>query len=196
MVHRCDARVKMVVLLAFSIGIFFVNSWWFMALCAAAIVACLVAARIPMSYIAIPLVPIALLALFAIVFNAVGGTVESGLFAAVRMVLLALASFVVCFTTTAHDLLAAFRQLIGPLRALHVPVDDVALTLSLAVRFIPVIAEELQIIRKAQRARGGEKASLRIWGSAFQALFIALFRHADALATAMDARCYGTAREK
>lgn len=194
-VHRCDARAKIVLLLAFSIGIFFVDTWWGTALFAAAAILCLAVARIPLVRLALPLIPVAVLAIVSLAVNSAAGTPAAGALAAARMVLLGLASFAVCFTTTASELLAAFRALLAPLRAVHAPVDDIAVTLALAVRFIPVIAAELQAIRRAQIARGGEGASLRVWGSAFQALFISLFRHADALATAMDARCYGARRE-
>ena len=120
---------------------------------------------------------------------------------AVRMIALITASFVVCFTTTSSELMQAFGWLIGPLRHLRAPVDDIAFTLALSVRFIPVIEGEFERIRMAQKARGADTAgslsqTLKVWGSAFTALFIGLFRHADNLALAMDARCYGAAERR
>ena len=120
------------------------------------------------------------------------------------MIALVAASFIVCLTTTSTELLSAFARLIRPLRRLRVPVDDIALTLSLAIRFIPVIAEEFNQVRTAQIARGATargvtfSRKLKIWGAAFSAVFVGLFRRADALAIAMDARCYGmkTTRRK
>ena len=84
----------------------------------------------------------------------------------------------------------------SPLRVLHVPVGDIAFTLALALRFIPVISEEFLSVRRAQKARGAEldglsfKRRLEVWGAAFTAVFVGLFRHADALAVAMDSRCF------
>ena len=203
-VHRCDARVKIGLLLAYSIGIFFVRTWWGMGAFALAAVVAIAVARLPLRRVFVPLVPIVVMAAFAVAFAFAGSPdlagLSGGLFVAVRMVALVAASFAVCFTTTSTDLIAAFAWFIGPLRRVRVPVDDIAFTLSLALRFIPVIAEEFQQVRLAQRARGATLEGLSfwrrlaIWGAAFSAVLVGLFRHADALATAMDARCYGAHR--
>ena len=204
-VHRCDARIKILALAAFSVGIFFVNSWWGMAAFATVILAVTLIARIPLSQMSRLLVPIYVLGAFSVLFNVlVSPNVEgllTGLFFMVRMVVLIAASFVVCLTTPSSKLLEAFRWLIGPLRAIRVPVDDIALTLALSLRFIPVIEREFVQIRAAQVSRGAESAksfkrTLEIWAGAFSALFVGLFRHADALATAMDARCYGASETR
>ena len=100
------------------------------------------------------------------------------LFYAVRILLILWASFVVSFTTTAEELTAAFSSLLRPLRSVRVPVDDAATMLSLAVRFIPLTAEELALVRKA----------------VFIPLVVRLFRRADALSASMEARCYGCGR--
>lgn len=202
LVHRCDARAKIALLLAYSIAIFFVATWWGMGAFAILAIVTVVVARIPVRRIAGPLVPVVVLAAFAVVFAFVSSPdaagLSTGLFVAVRMVALVVASFVVCFTTTSTALLEAFTWFIRPLRALHVPVDDVALTLSLVIRFIPVVFDEFADVRLAQRARGADLADLsfrrrlEVWGTAFAAVFVGLFRHADTLADALDARCYGT----
>ena len=205
-VHRCDARVKIALLLVYSVAIFFVTSWWVMAVFAAVVVIGTMVARIPVRQMLVPLVPVAVLALFAVAFAfAASPDAEGllgGLLVGVRMIVLVAASFVVCFTTASTALLRAFAWFIGPLRVLHVPVDDIAFTLSLALRFIPVIARELATTRSAQEARGarlhdlGFMRRLRVWGAAFSAVFVGLFRHADSLATAMDARCYGAVSKR
>lgn len=204
-VHRCDARVKIVALFAFSVAILAVPSWWGMAALAALVVAVIAVARLPLSTMSRSLVPVYVLAAFSLFFNVVYdpivGGLMTGLFVAVRMVALVAASFVVCFATTSAELLGAFAWLIGPLRRLRVPVDDIAFTLALSVRFIPVIEQEFERIRTAQKARGAEATGsiarrLQVWGRAFTTLFINLFRHADGLATAMDARCYGAAPKR
>ena len=203
--HRCDARVKIVVLFAFSIAIFFAHTWYVMGAFLLAVVVAVIVGRIPVGTLLRMLVPVFLLAAFSLAFNVLPApSVESliaGLVIATRMVVLVAASFVVCFTTTPTELLEAFRWLIGPLRYIKVPVDDVAFTLVLALRFIPVIEEEFVKIRMAQRARGGLAAGslyrrFLTLGAAFSALFVNLFRHAGNLATAMDARCYGASQRR
>ena len=200
LVHRCDARVKIVALLAYSVAIFFVRTWWGMGAFALAVVVLAGVARIPVRHMTAPLVPVAFLAAFAALFAFVADPglsgLSAGLFVAVRMVALVAASFVVCLTTTPTALLDAFSRIMSPLRVLHVPVGDIAFTLALALRFIPVISEEFLSVRRAQKARGAEldglsfKRRLEVWGAAFTAVFVGLFRHADALAVAMDSRCF------
>lgn len=198
--HRCDARVKILALLAFSIGIFLVSTWWGMVAFAAIVVVALAVARISPGQVNRMLGPVYALAIFSVLFNVVAAPyvdgLIAGLFFGVRMVVLVAASFVVCLTTTSRDLIVAFRWFIAPLRHLRVPVDDIAFTLALSLRFIPVIEGEFAAVRAAQKARGAELEGsfgnkLHIWGAAFSAVFIGLFRHADNLACAMDARCYG-----
>lgn len=201
-VHRCDARAKILLLLACSIGVFLIQTGGGLAALAAAVVLLIVLARIPFGIMNKMLVPVYVLAAFSLLFNVlaqpdVDGALR-GLFFAVRMVVLVAASFIVCLTTRSNELLDAFADLIAPLRVVKAPVDDIALTLALSVRFIPLVEREFVSIRAAQKARGSESAGslgrkLSIVGSAFASLFVGLFRHADALALSMDARCYGAA---
>ena len=208
-IHACDARVKIVLLLAFTIAVFFVGSWWGMALCAGVVLALVAIAKLPAKHLALLMVPVAILALFAVVFNATGAASDgrgaaaglaAGALVAVRMLLLVLASFIVCFTSSSSELLEGFARLMAPLRALRVPVDDVALVLSMALRFIPMIAEEYQRIHDAQAARGARfdngsvGARIKAHAAVLIPLFVGLFRRADSIALAMDARCYGLAR--
>ena len=119
------------------------------------------------------------------------------LFYAVRILLILWASFAVSFTTSVEALTGAFASLMRPLRAIRVPVDDVATMLSLAVRFIPLTAEELALVRSAQTARGARLESGSIWQrlfayrTVFIPLVVRLFRRADTLSVSMVARCYG-----
>ena len=202
-VHRCDARVKAVALLAFSIAVFMVRGWLGLGVLVAIEVAALLLARLPLGQVSRQLVPVYVLAACSVVFNVLANPsvtgLLAGLFLGVRMVVLVAASFAVCMTTSSRELLQAFSWFIGPLRHVRVPVRDIALTLALSLRFIPIIECEFETVRAAQKARGAELSGsfghkLRIWGAAFSAVFIGLFRHADALATAMDARCYGARR--
>ncbi len=234
-VHSCDARVKIVLLIAYSVTLFLVSSWWALGVCAAAFVALLGVSRIGPGGIFALSAPLLVIAGLAIVFNAfsfdaqaasqaaVGGmgAVSAGVFEgapplmlagafgfvpagfargcfyALRIVLLVVASLLVSFTTTSTQLTEAFAIFLRPLRRLRVPVDDVASVLSIALRFIPLVAEEIGRIHDTQWSRGakfgeGSIASrLRAWSTVLVPLFVGMFRRADDLAVAMDARCYG-----
>lgn len=205
-VHRCDARVKIIALLAFSVAILLPLPWWAVAALSAVPWAAVAAARIPARALLVPLGPVLVLAGFAagfsVFYNPGPAGVLNGAVVALRMVALVVASFAVCMTADATDLLQAFSFFIEPLRRWGVPVDDIAFTLVLALRFIPMIAGQFREVRLAQRARGadgrglGPYRRLQVWGAAFAAVFVGLFRQADATATAMDARCYGAASKR
>ena len=199
-VARCDARVKIALLLAFSIGVFVVRTWWGMGAFAIAAIVLVGLAQLSIGQMNRMLAPVYVLAAFSVLFNVVAqpdaGGLLAGLFLAVRIIVLVAASFIVCLTTSSGELLEAFRWFISPLRRLRVPVDDIAFTLALSIRFIPQVEREFETVRAAQKSRGAELSGtfankLRIWGAAFSAVFVGMFRHADAIATAMDARCYG-----
>lgn len=234
-IHACDARVKIVLLAMYSVTLFLVDTWAGLVLCGALFAAAAVSSRIPLRRFFALLVPVYVLAAFAVVFNGfafdvgqaapgaapplmgqepglfgslppvalVGsfGLVPAGLargcFFAVRIVLLVTASLVVTYTTTSTALTDALADFLRPLRRLRVPVDDIAMVFSLALRFIPVTAEEFGRVHDAQQARGasftegGLWERLHAWQTVLIPLFVGLFRRADALAVAMDARCYG-----
>ena len=204
-VHRLDARAKILLLLVCSVGVLLVRSGAGLAVAVAMVVALAVVARIPFGVMNRMLVPVYVLAAFSLLFNVLAQPdadgMLKGLFFAVRMVVLVAASFVVCLTTSPEELLDGFTRLIAPLKVVKAPVDDIALTLALSIRFIPLVEREFTRIRMAQKARGAESAGsigrrLGVLGSAFADLFVGLFRHADALALAMDARCYGASERR
>lgn len=130
-------------------------------------------------------------------FGVTGAGLARGCFYALRILALVMGSLVVAYTTTSTELTNAFSDFMSPLRRLRVPVDDIAMVLSIAVRFIPVTFEEFGRIRDAQWSRsapfdeGPIAVRVRAWGCVFVPMFVGLFRRADALAVAMDARCYG-----
>lgn len=235
-VHACDARVKIVLLAAYSVTLFLVGTWTGLALCALVFVAVAASSGVPVRRFFALLVPVYVIAGFAVLFNgfaldvsqAAPGAVPTvlgdsfpgafaslppvalagsfgfvpagfarGCFFAARIVLLVVASLVVTYTTTSTALTDALADFLRPLRRLRVPVDDIAMVFSLALRFIPVTAEEFGRVHDAQQARGAAFAEgslwqrLRAWQTVLIPLFVGLFRRADALAAAMDARCYG-----
>ena len=130
-------------------------------------------------------------------FGFVPAGFAKGAFNAIRVVILVYASLLVSFTTTSTEMMSAASSFMAPLKRTPIPVDDAACALSIALRFIPVTAEELCQVHDAQWSRcahfsgSGVVETLRAWGRVFVALFVALFQRADRLAAAMDARCYG-----
>ena len=207
--HRLDPRAKIAILAVYSFALFFVSSWWGMALMAALFAAALLSSRIPAGKVFGCGAVIYVLAAFAVLFNmmrfgADGPTVsltglDTGCFYAVRILLLFWMSLLLCFTSTSTSLTNGLASLMRPLRALRLPVDDMALVLSLALRFIPLTSAEYSAVKQAQRARcahfddGPLWERLRAETTVFIPLFVGLFRRADRLALAMDARCYGIA---
>ena len=119
-----------------------------------------------------------------------------GALAVGRIAVLMFAALVFSATTSSTAVADALTSLMAPLSRLDVPVGDIAMTVSIALRFIPLTAEELVRIRDAQRARGVDfaqgsvSARVRRWLSVLAPLVVALFRRADDLAQAMAERCY------
>lgn len=202
-----DARSKILMLAVYSVGIFFVDTWWGMAAYGAILVAVAVAFRAPwrtMLTIGIPVYVIAGLTIFFNMFAMGDGGLQfssaglvRGCFFAARILLLVWFSLGVCFTVGATELTQAFTSLMAPLRALRVPVDDIAMVFSIALRFIPQMTEEYFQIRNAQWSRCAEFDEgpiferIKAHCAIMVPMFIGLFRRADRLAASMDARCYG-----
>lgn len=231
--HRADARVKLVLLLALSIAVFFVQMWAGIGIAAAFVALCVASARLPLARLGALSIPVLVVLAIVWLCNAFVADVHAptslsslsgvsagfaagwapialwgsfgfspegcmrGLFYAARIMIILIASFVVTFTTPAEALTDAFSSLLRPLRRLRVPVDDVALMLSLAVRFIPLMAEEASRLQRAQRARGADFAGkglaqrLGSWQTVLIPLVVRMFRRATTLGEAMEARCYG-----
>lgn len=205
--HHCDARSKIILLLIYSVSLFFVDTWRGMMLEAVLFAAVLLLSRLPLKRVFGVAVPVYAIAAFTVVANAFlydygtfafqAAGLRRGLFFAMRILLLVWASFIVCYTSTSTQLTDALASFMRPLRRFGVPVDDVAMVFSIALRFIPVTANEYLRVRDAQWSRGAPLsdgpvlARVRAHASILIPLFVGLFRRADALAMAMDARCYG-----
>lgn len=119
-----------------------------------------------------------------------------GLFFSARIVVLVVGTSVVTLTSTPMAITEALERIMAPLRSLRVPVTDVAMMLTIALRFIPTTATEAENIVVAQAARGarfdegGPVARARAYVPVLIPLFVNLFRRADDLAVAMESRCY------
>ena len=212
-IHRLDPRVKIVSTLIFLVSLFVQNSLlgYLVATVFLAVIICL--SKVPLKFILKGLKPIVILLLFTVLMNLFlnkGGETlvefwiftitENGLrvsvFMAIRLMYLVAGSSIMTFTTTPNALTDGIEKLLHPLNKIKVPVHEVAMMMSIALRFIPILLEETDKIMKAQIARGADLESGNIFQRAkamvpiLVPLFVSAFRRANDLAMAMEARCY------
>ncbi len=122
--------------------------------------------------------------------------VETAVFMALRILLLIAGTLLLTYTTSPLQLTDGLESLLGPLKKLRVPVHELAMMMSIALRFIPTLIEETDKIMNAQRARGADFETGGLIAKAkallplLIPLFVSAFRRADELATAMESRCY------
>lgn len=218
-IHRLDPRVKIVCTLAYLISLFLFKSVLVYAISTLFLIAVIRTSKVPFKFITKGLKPIILLLMMTTIFNlfftstgkilvSIGfiKITEDGLRASVYMVLrlvyLIIGSSIMTLTTTPNELTDGIERLLRPLNKIKVPVHEIAMMMSIALRFIPILLEETDKIMKAQIARGADFES----GNLIQKvknmvpllvpLFISAFRRANDLAMAMEARCYHGGEER
>lgn len=202
--HGIDARVKIILLVLATVAAFAADAPWGLAVVLAGLGCALAASRTSPLAVVRGLRPAALILGFSVLANAVvlvgrpgistEGLVRSAT-AVARIVMLVGFALVLSSTTMPTEVASALSRLMRPLARLGVPVGGMATATSVALRFIPITAEEVDRIRCAQRARGarldgGVMATLRGWRQVLVPLVVALLRRADDLAEAMIDRCY------
>lgn len=178
-VHSLDARVKIVLLIAYAIGLFVSSTWIGLGLCGVILVASYLIAKVPLTYALKGMRPIFYILVITLVFNmftfnAGTGNADAdphaivfvgtfgfspqglirGLYFSARIVFLTAGASLLTFTTTLLSLTDAAGFLLRPLRVFRVPVEDVAMVFSITLRFIPLTVEEAEKIKTAQMARG------------------------------------------
>ena len=210
--HRLDPRVKLVGTFAYLISLFVVDSFVGYILAGLFLAAMIMLSNVPFRYIIRGMKAIIFLLMITVVFNLfltpgeviwqfgfLKMTKEGLTFAikmAVRLSLLILGSSIMTLTTTPTQLTDALESLLRPLKKVHVPVHEIAMMMSIALRFIPILMEETDKIMKAQIARGADFESknlikkIKSMVPLLVPLFISAFRRANDLAMAMEARCY------
>lgn len=194
---RLDGRVKIALAMAYAVALFLAESPLALGLALALLAAAIVGARVPWRTVVAGAGPVYLIAAFLLLYNGTAAGWVAGALVAGRVVLLVYASIVLVESSGAIELSEALARLLAPLGRCGLPVRDVTTALSIALRFIPVTAEELGTVRAAQLSRGASLASggvaarLRAHAGLLVPLFVGLFRRADRLAAAMDARCFG-----
>lgn len=212
-VHKLDPRTKILATLVFIITVFLAEIPASYLLLLAFIVGVTILSRLPVNLLLKSLKPlwvIILLTLSVHVFNGQGTTVlwqwkfltvtQEGIIMGVKMslrlVLLLMMSSLLTFTTSPIVLTDGIEALLKPFRRFGVPAHELAMMMTIALRFIPTLLEETDRIMKAQQARGADFSSGNLLHRAKSMLpiliplFISAFRRADELALAMEARCY------
>ena len=213
LLHRLDARVKSVCLVVLLVSTFAVRTPLELALAFALVCLLVAISRVPAGVVArssAPIVPFALLVSLFDLFVIKGGGVvwtlgplvieRAGIWAAIvygsRLVLAVALGALLLLTTTPTALTDAFESLLSPLGKLGVPVHEIAMVLSLALRFVPILADETQSVLDAQAARGasfeegGALSRVHALGSVLVPVLAGALRHAENLSRALDARCY------
>ena len=218
--HRLDPRVKLIGTFAFIVGLFLAGNVAGYAVAAIFLVSMIKLSHVPVKFMLKGMKAIASLIVITVVFNTfmtpgevliqvwkLKVTKEGLIMAAklaVRLSFLIVGSSIMTLTTTPNQLTDAIESVMGPLKRLHVPVHEVAMMMSIALRFIPILMEETDKIMKAQEARGASFDSGNLIDKTkaliplLVPLFISAFRRANDLAMAMEARCYrgGDSRTK
>lgn len=210
-VHRLDPRVKIVATMIFIVSLFVAEGWAGYLVSALFLGMCILLSKVPFGYIVKGLKAIVILLGITMFFNMVFTpgdplvqfwritiTVQGVRMAVkmgVRLIFLIIGSSLMTLTTTPNQLTNAIERLLKPLGFL-IPVHEIAMMMSIALRFIPILMEETDKIMKAQMARGADFESgnlvkkVRSMVPLLVPLFISAFRRANDLAMAMEARCY------
>lgn len=211
-IHRLDARTKIIATFLYIVELFIVNNFRGFLIAAAALFAVIAVSRVPLKFIFRGLSAVFLIIAFTFVINLfmVDGRVlwhwkfltityegvSRAFFMAVRLVLLIIGSSIMTLTTKPVELTDGMEKLLKPLSKIGVPSHEIALMMTIALRFIPTLMEETDKIIKAQQARGADFESGNIVQRAKSLipilipLFVSSFRIAQDLAMAMEARCY------
>lgn len=196
-----DARVKIVLLVAYSVALFCTENLLGLGVAAALLAAVASVGDVPVARLLREGAFAYLIVGFLLVYNVAASGWLAGIAVALRLLLLIWASLLLMTLSTPAELSEALRRLLSPLGRLGLPVRDFTTSLSIALRFMPLLSEELRAVRAAQASRGaafegaGLVRRLRAYGGLMVPLFVGLFRRADRLASAMEARCYGASGE-
>ena len=211
-IHQLDARTKIIAAVFYIIDLFLINSMTGFLIAAIAVGITIAISHVPVSFIFRGLKAVFLIIAFTFVLNVflfdgrilwqwkfLTITYEGlyrAVFMAVRVILLIIGTSLLTFCTKPTELTDGLEKLMKPLKKIGVPSHEIALMMTIALRFIPVLMEEADKIMKAQQSRGADFESGNIVQRAkslipiLVPLFVSAFRIAGELALAMEARCY------
>ncbi|QHQ60611.1 energy-coupling factor transporter transmembrane protein EcfT [Anaerocolumna sedimenticola] len=210
--HRLDPRVKLIGTIIYIFSLFMFQNYYGYILAVLFLVCIIKVSQVPFRFIVRGLKAVLVLMLFTVMFNLflTPGTevfrmgfikitregIETAVLMGLRLVFLILGSSLMTFTTTPNHLTDGLESVMWPLRKIKVPVHEISMMMSIALRFIPILMEETDKIMKAQMARGADFESGGLIKRAksliplLVPLFVSAFRRANDLAMAMEARCY------
>lgn len=212
LLHRLDPRTKFLGTLVFIVSVFVFHTFPGYAVATVFLLGMILLSKVPFKFIFKGLKAIFILLLFTVFFNIIltpgdvlwkwgflkitrEGLILAGRMA-IRLIYLVIGSSIMTLTTTPNQLTDGMERLLRPLNKLHVPVHEIAMMMTIALRFIPILLEETDKIMKAQIARGADFENGNLIQKAknmiplLVPLFISAFRRANDLAMAMEARCY------
>lgn len=211
-IHRLDPRVKLMGALLFIVSVFLASNIFSILVVTAFLVSIIILCKVPLSFMLKGLKSIVLLLVIAGIFNLflTPGTVlfqfgflhitdvgiKNCIFMIIRMTYLIVGTSVMTLTTTPNGLTDGLEKSLGFLKKIKIPVHEIAMMMSIALRFTPILVEETDKIMKAQMARGADFESGGVFKRAksmvpiLVPLFVSAFRRANDLALAMEARCY------
>ncbi|MCD5413719.1 MAG: energy-coupling factor transporter transmembrane protein EcfT [Clostridiales bacterium] len=211
-IHKLDPRTKIIAVFVFILTLFLVEDFIAYGFIAVFVLCCILISKIPIKYILKGLKPLTFIILFTLVINSfmIAGRIiitlgpltltqeglYQGTFMAVRLIMLVIGTSLLTLTTSPITLTDGIESLLNPLKKIGVPAHELAMMMTIALRFIPTLLEETDKIMKAQMARGADFESGSLIKRAkslvplLVPLFISAFRRADDLAMAMEARCY------
>lgn len=212
MLHRADPRVKIILTVVYMAVLFLVNTYMGFFMFALFTLIAIIGSGIPINYTLKGLKPVLFIVIFAVIINifstpgtvlvslgplniTIEGLSQAGKMA-LRLSLLIVGASLLTLTTTPILLTDGIEKLMSPLKKVGVPAHEIAMMMTIALRFIPTLLDETDKIMKAQTARGAEFDTGNIVQRAksfvpvLVPLFVSAFRRADELAMAMEARCY------
>ena len=220
LIHRLDPRVKLIGTVIFMISLFLFNNFICYMLGFLFMMVMVLLSKVPIKFMVRGMKAIFFLLLITVFYNLFLSTgdvlvqfwkikitwqgLETAFYMLLRLSLLIVGSSLMTLTTTPNQLTDGMESLLKPLRLFRVPVHEVAMMMSIALRFIPILMEETDKIMKAQTARGAQFESRNLFKKTkalvplLVPLIISAFRRANDLALAMEARCYrgGDSRTK
>ena len=211
--HRLDPRTKILLVTLYIIALFCAKNLLSYALLAAVLAACVRISRVGLRALVRGLKPVLFIIVFTGILNLfftpgdryvlewgflrISDTgIRNAVFMVLRIMLLIMGTFLMTYTTSPISLTDGLERLLNWMKRFHVPVHELAMMMSIALRFIPTLIEETDKIMSAQKARGADFESGGLIQKAkamipiLVPLFISAFRRADELATAMECRCY------
>lgn len=211
-IHRLDPRTKIIATILYIVILFVAQNALGMTIAAAALVTVVAVSRVPVSFILRGVKPIFIIIIFTFLLNlfmipgetlcTIGPltitheSLRRASFLATRLILLIFGASLLTLTTKPIGLTDGIEKMLSPLRKIGVPAHEIAMMMTIALRFIPTLLEETDKIMKAQQARGADFETGSLLRRAknlipiMVPLFISSFRIAQDLAMAMEARCY------